>query len=56
MDSLALDYLETSDLGLQEIATFLGYEDLANFNRAFRRWVGVAPARHRGKVRAEGAN
>lgn len=52
---LALDYLETSDLGLEEIATLLGYEDAANFNRAFRKWVGVAPARHRNRVRAEGA-
>jgi AraC-like DNA-binding protein len=52
---LALDYLETSDLGLEEIATLLGYEDTANFNRAFRRWVGVAPARHRNRVRAEGS-
>jgi len=44
---LALDYLETSDLPLEEIATLLGYEDAANFNRAFRRWVGISPARHR---------
>jgi AraC-like DNA-binding protein len=52
---LALDYLETSDLPLEEIATLLGYEDAANFNRAFRRWMGVAPARHRNLLRAEGA-
>jgi len=51
---LALDYLKTSDLDLEEIATLLGYEDAANFNRAFRRWVGVAPARHRNSIRAEG--
>jgi AraC-like DNA-binding protein len=50
---LALDYLETSDLPLEEIASLLGYEDAANFNRAFRRWVGIAPARHRNKLRAE---
>jgi AraC-like DNA-binding protein len=50
---LALDYLETSDLPLEEIATLLGYEDAANFNRAFRRWMGVAPARHRNRLRAE---
>jgi AraC-like DNA-binding protein len=48
---LALDYLETSELQLEEIATLLGYEDAANFNRAFRRWVGVAPARHRNRLR-----
>jgi AraC-like DNA-binding protein len=47
---LALDYLETSDLALEEIATLLGYEDAANFNRAFRRWMGVAPARYRNSL------
>jgi len=46
---LALDYLETSDLPLEEIAGLLGYEDAANFNRAFRKWVGDAPGRHRSK-------
>jgi AraC-like DNA-binding protein len=44
---LALDYLESSDLSLEEIAALLGYEDAANFNRAFRRWVGDAPGRYR---------
>ena len=52
---LALDYLETSELPLEEIATLLGYEDAANFNRAFRRWVGIAPARHRNRLRTQGA-
>lgn len=52
---LALDYLETSNLPLEEIATLLGYEDAANFNRAFRRWVGIAPARHQNRHRADGA-
>ena len=53
---LALDYLESSDLGLEEIAMLLGYEDAANFNRAFRRWVGIAPARHRNRVRVRGGS
>ena len=50
--SLALDYLESSDLALEEIATLLGYEDAANFNRAFRKWVGQSPGRHRSGIRA----
>ncbi|HIF99617.1 MAG: AraC family transcriptional regulator [Myxococcales bacterium] len=53
---LALDYLETSDLLLEEIAALLGYEDAANFNRAFRRWVGRSPARHRRKFREDVAS
>jgi AraC-like DNA-binding protein len=50
---LALDYLESSDLPLEEIAALLGYEDAANFNRAFQRWVGEAPGRHRRRMRVQ---
>jgi AraC-like DNA-binding protein len=49
--SLALDYLESSDLPLEKIAALLGYEDAANFSRAFRRWVGQAPGRYRRRTR-----
>ncbi len=49
---LALDYLESSDLALEEIASLLGYEDAANFNRAFRKWVGDAPGRYRSRPSA----
>ena len=50
---LALDYLESSDLPLEKIAALLGYEDPANFNRAFRKWVGEAPGRYRRLMREE---
>ena len=53
---LALDYLESSDLSLEEIAALLGYEDAANFNRAFRKWVGEAPGRYRGGLQARRAS
>jgi AraC-like DNA-binding protein len=39
--------LETSDLPLSEIAEQVGYTELANFTRAFRRWTGVTPHRFR---------
>jgi AraC-like DNA-binding protein len=45
--SLALDYLERSNLALEEIATLLSYGDAANFNRAFARWTGDTPGRYR---------
>lgn len=35
------------DLSLQQIAQRLGYEDPANFTRAFRKWSGDAPSRFR---------
>ncbi|MFM2417452.1 MAG: hypothetical protein RL385_2175, partial [Pseudomonadota bacterium] len=39
--------LETSDLPLSEVAEQVGYTELANFTRAFRRWTGVTPHRFR---------
>ena len=44
---IALDLLRDEQLTLQEIAFMLGYGDLANFRRAFRRWTGQAPSHYR---------
>lgn len=43
----ALLLLRSPDLSLDEIADRLGYSDVANFGRAFRRWTGSTPAAHR---------
>jgi AraC-like DNA-binding protein len=45
--SLALDYLERSTLSVAEIANLLGYEEPANFNRAFRQWTSEGPGQYR---------
>jgi AraC-like DNA-binding protein len=39
--------LEGSQLSVSQIALELGYSDLANFSRAFRRQVGVTPSHYR---------
>jgi AraC-like DNA-binding protein len=41
--ALAVEYLRHGRLGIKEIAYALGYADIANFRRAFRRWQGVSP-------------
>ena len=39
--------LRDPELTVAEIAHALGYEDTANFGRAFRRWFGQSPGRYR---------
>jgi AraC-like DNA-binding protein len=39
----ALELLEDSEASLSEISRYLGYSNLSNFNRAFRRWAAVSP-------------
>jgi AraC-like DNA-binding protein len=43
----ALLLLRSSDATIPEIADRLGYSDVANFARAFRRWTGTTPAAYR---------
>lgn len=43
----ACELLEQGDRSLEEIAQALGYTDVSNFSRAFRRWSGVAPSHWR---------
>lgn len=45
--TLAVEHMKSGRLGVAEIAYRLGYTDLANFRRAFKRWAGVAPSAYR---------
>ncbi|WLD57489.1 AraC family transcriptional regulator [Salinispirillum sp. LH 10-3-1] len=41
---LAVEYLRSEQISIEEIAFALGYHDVANFRRAFKRWEGVPPS------------
>jgi len=47
--TLAVEHLKSGRFGMDEIAYRLGYTDLANFRRAFKRWEGVAPSAYRAR-------
>lgn len=43
----ALLLLDNRELSIGEIATKLGYSELPNFTRAFRKWTGMTPVAYR---------
>lgn len=47
----AIGLLSRTDLSLDRISEQLGYSDVANFNRAFRRWTGKTPGKWRREPR-----
>ena len=44
---LAREYLATSSLPMEEIASMLGYSSAGNFSCAFKRWHGCPPRQYR---------
>lgn len=46
---LAVEHLKSGRFSVEEIAYLLGYSDLANFRRAFKRWESVSPSAYREK-------
>ena len=47
---LAIEYLRTTRMTNDEIASRLGYSDAANFRHAFARWTGKSPQDYRQKA------
>ena len=45
--SLALGYIEQSRISITEIAYLLGFSEVSNFTRAFKRWTGKSPREYR---------
>lgn len=43
----ASHYLKTTNLSIEEVATLIGFNDSANFRRAFTVWTGMTPSQFR---------
>jgi AraC-like DNA-binding protein len=55
---VAIKYLRDTELTVEDIASSMGFDDIANFRRAFRRWTNRTPNDYRGfagPFRADGA-
>ena len=44
---LAIEYLQTTNLSIQEISDLLGYSEVTNFRRAFIKWENASPYQYR---------
>ena len=53
---LAIEYLQTTSLSVQEISDLLGYSEVTNFRRAFVKWVKLSPYQFRRKASEENSN
>ena len=45
--SLAIAYMEQSKTTITEAAYLLGFSEVSNFTRAFKRWTGKSPREFR---------
>jgi AraC-like DNA-binding protein len=52
---LAIHRLTQTSDAIAEIATDLGFRDIASFYRAFRSWTGVAPGSYRRSLQSDGS-
>lgn len=49
-EKMAIQYLMTSNLLLEDIAYLVGFSDVSNFRKAFKKWTGRPPLSYRKKV------
>ncbi len=42
--TMAIGYIQSGSYPIKEVSMMLGFNDLSNFSRSFKRWTGVAPS------------
>ncbi|MBB3179064.1 AraC family transcriptional regulator [Variovorax sp. Sphag1AA] len=50
-ERLAIEFLERTDLSVDQIAERSGFSDVSNFRKAFKKWTGQTPAYYRERAR-----
>ncbi len=53
---LAVRHMMDRRLNSEDMAFLLGYQDVGQFNRAFKAWFGMPPGKYRGAVAGESQN
>lgn len=51
--TVAISYLRSGDYPVKEISWMLGYNDLGNFTRTFKRWTGMPPSAYQNSGRLQ---
>jgi len=46
---LAIEFLERTEMSLDELAERSGFSDVSNFRKAFKKWTGRTPTSYRGR-------
>jgi len=49
----AIDCLQNTNMCAEDIAEAVGFNDVANFRHAFKKWVGLSPAMYRQQYQHE---
>ncbi|MEF9898680.1 MAG: AraC family transcriptional regulator [Pseudomonas sp.] len=50
--ALAIEFLQQSDMPMDDLAVQVGFSEAANFRKAFRKWTGRAPGDYRRSLRS----
>ena len=51
--ALAIEFLQQSDMSVDELAAQVGFSEAANFRKAFRKWTGQSPGDYRKALRRD---
>jgi len=48
-----MEFLQQSDMPMDDLAAQVGFSEAANFRKAFRKWTGQSPGDYRRALRSD---